>query len=104
MSKHFHHMVTVHRLHLHQRVKWVIGRHNCGTSRDIEQVWRAVNRSVQSARLPTCNANIQRERAEIWVFCDVVHSEHVGRSLKDELQLSGTIRLLDHRQGDILSM
>lgn len=38
LSKHFHHMVTVHRLHLHQRVKWVISQHNCGTSRDIEQV------------------------------------------------------------------
>lgn len=38
LSKHFRHMVTVHRLHLQQRVKWVIGQHNCGTSRDIEQV------------------------------------------------------------------
>lgn len=38
LSKHFHHMVGVHRLHLQQRVKWVISQHNCGTSRDIEQV------------------------------------------------------------------
>lgn len=104
LSKHFRHMVTVHRLHLQQRVKWVIGQHNCGTSRDIEQVWQTVSRSVRSARLPTCNANIQRERAEIWVFCDVLHSEQVGRSLKDELQLSGTIRLSHHRRGDIFSM
>lgn len=38
LSKQFHHMVSVHRLHLHQRVKWVISQHNCGASRDIEQV------------------------------------------------------------------
>lgn len=38
LSKHFRHMVTIHRLHLQQRVKWVIGQHNCGTSGDIEQV------------------------------------------------------------------
>lgn len=38
LSKQFHHMVSVHRLHLYQRVKWVISQHNCGTSGDIEQV------------------------------------------------------------------
>lgn len=38
LSKHFTHMVSVHRLHPQQRVKWVIAQHNCGTSRDIEQV------------------------------------------------------------------
>lgn len=39
LSKHFRRMVSLHRLHLQQRVKWVIAEHNCGTSRDIEQVW-----------------------------------------------------------------
>lgn len=38
LSKQFHHVVSVHRLHLRQRVKWVISQHNCGASRDIEQV------------------------------------------------------------------
>lgn len=38
LSKQFRHMVSVHRLHLYQRVKWVIGQHSCGTSGDIEQV------------------------------------------------------------------
>lgn len=38
LSKQFHRMVSVHRLHLRQRVKWVIDQHNCGTARDIEQV------------------------------------------------------------------
>uniref|UniRef100_A0A3Q3WW38 Shieldin complex subunit 3 n=1 Tax=Mola mola TaxID=94237 RepID=A0A3Q3WW38_MOLML len=97
LSRHFSHMVSAHRLHPRQRVKWVISEHNCG-------VWRAVSRSVQSSQLPTCNANIQREQAEIWVFCDVVRSEQVGRFLKDQLQLSGSIRLAVHRQGDIFSM
>lgn len=38
LSKQFHHMVSIHRLHLRQRVKWVISQHNCGAFRDIEQV------------------------------------------------------------------
>ncbi|XP_036953438.1 shieldin complex subunit 3 isoform X2 [Acanthopagrus latus] len=104
LSKHFHRMVSVHRLHLRQRVKWVISQHNCGAGRDIEQVWQAVSRSIRSSRLPTCNANIQRERVEIWVFCDVVHSEQVGRFLKDELQLLGRISLSVHKLGNIFSM
>lgn len=104
LSKRFRHMVSVHSLHLRQRVRWVIGQHNCGEAKDIEQVWRALNRFVRSSRLPTCNANIQRERAEIWVFCDVLCSEQVGRFLKDELRLSGRISLAVHRLGDVFSM
>ncbi|GAA6230497.1 uncharacterized protein LOC108875247 [Lates japonicus] len=104
LSRRFHHMVSVHRLHLRQRAKWVISEDNCGTARDIEQVWRTLSRSVRSSRLPTCNANIQRERAEIWVFCDVLCSEQVGRFLKEELQLSGRISLSVHRLGNVFSM
>ncbi|XP_023257161.1 uncharacterized protein FLJ26957-like [Seriola lalandi dorsalis] len=104
LSKQFHHMVSVHKLHLRQRAKWVIGEHNCEAARDIEQVWRTLSRSVRSSRLPTCNANIQRERAEIWVFCDVLHSEQVGRFLKEELQLSGRISLSVHRLGNVFSV
>ncbi|XP_034728577.1 shieldin complex subunit 3 [Etheostoma cragini] len=104
LSKQFRNMVSAHRLHLHQRAKWVISQHNCGAARDIEQVWRALSRAMQNSRLQTCNANIQRERAEIWVFCDVIHSEQVGRVLKGELQLSGRICLSVHRLGNILSM
>ncbi|KAM9360965.1 shieldin complex subunit 3 [Symphorus nematophorus] len=104
LSKHFHHMVSKHRLHPLQRVRWVISRDNCGTNGDIEQVWCAVSRSVRSSSLPTCNANIQRERAEIWVFCDVLRSEQVGRFLKDELQLTGNISLSVHRLGNVFSM
>lgn len=104
LSKQFHRVVSIHRLHLRQRVKWVIDQHNCGTARSIEQVWQAVSRSVRSSKLPTCNANIQRERAEIWVFCDVLYSEQVGRLLKDELRLCGRISLSTHRLGNIFSL
>uniref|UniRef100_A0A1A8BMP1 Shieldin complex subunit 3 n=1 Tax=Nothobranchius kadleci TaxID=1051664 RepID=A0A1A8BMP1_NOTKA len=101
LSRQFDHMVSVHGLHLRQRAKWVITQDNC---RDIEKVWRSLSRSVQSSRLPTCNANIQRERAEIWVFCDLLYSEQVGRHLKDELKLVGRVSLSVHKLGNIFSM
>ncbi|XP_035496389.1 shieldin complex subunit 3 [Scophthalmus maximus] len=104
LSQLFDRVVSAHRLHLRQRAKWVIREHNCGAAQDIEQVWRTLSRSVRRAGMPTCNANIQRDRAEIWVFCDVLYSEQVGRLLKAELQLTGTIVLSVHRQGNVFSM
>ncbi|XP_034548873.1 shieldin complex subunit 3 [Notolabrus celidotus] len=105
LSKPFHHAVSKHRLHLRQRAKWVISQDNCGGAEDIEQVWRSLSRLVRtSSRLPSCNANIQREQAEIWVFCDVLQAEQVGRFLKEELQLAGRISLSVHRLGNIFSM
>ncbi|XP_076003576.1 shieldin complex subunit 3 [Genypterus blacodes] len=104
LSKLFHHVVSTHRLHLRQRAKWVVRQQNCGTGRDIEQVWRCLNRAVRSSGLPTCNANIQREQEEIWVFCDLLYSELVGRFLKDELRLCGSIHLCVHRRGNVFSM
>ncbi|XP_008301840.1 shieldin complex subunit 3 [Stegastes partitus] len=104
MSKRFRHVVSVHNLHLRQRAKWVIREQNCGPARDIEQVWTRLIRSVRSSGLPTCTANIQRQCAEIWVFCDVVHCEQVGRRLKDELQLSGSIGLSVRRLGHVFSV
>ncbi|KAM4576387.1 shieldin complex subunit 3 isoform 1-T2 [Odontesthes bonariensis] len=100
-SKRFGHMVAAHGLHPRQRARWVIREHNC---RDVEQAWRTLSRAVGRSRLPTCNANIQRERAEIWVFCDLLRSEQVGRLLKEELQLGGRIGLWVHRLGEIFSM
>ncbi|RVE68746.1 hypothetical protein OJAV_G00094710 [Oryzias javanicus] len=101
LSKQFDSMVSIHKLHLRQRAKWVITKRNCG---NVEKVWRGLNQSIQSSRLPTCNANIQKERAEIWVFCDVLYAEQVGRLLKEELQLSGRILLSVHRLANIFSM
>nr|XP_061804467.1 shieldin complex subunit 3 [Nerophis lumbriciformis] len=101
LSRRFYRTLSAHALHPHQRSKWVISQQNCGAARDIEQVWRALSRAAQRAGLPTCNANIQRERAEIWVFCDVMYSEQVGHFLKERLQLSGNIALSVHRLGDV---
>uniref|UniRef100_H2MSP9 Uncharacterized protein n=1 Tax=Oryzias latipes TaxID=8090 RepID=H2MSP9_ORYLA len=101
LSKHFDSTINVHRLHLRQRAKWVITKHNCGS---VEKVWRFLNRPVRRSRLPTCNANLQRERAEVWVFCDVLFAEQVGRLLKEELRLSGSIFLSVHRLGRVFSM
>ncbi|XP_071768272.2 shieldin complex subunit 3 [Centroberyx gerrardi] len=103
LSKRFHQMVWSRGLHLHQRAKWVICQQNCGAS-DIEQVWRLVSRAVRSSMLPTCNANIQRPAAEIWVFCDLLFCEPVGRFLKDELRLAGNISLSVHRLGNVFSL
>uniref|UniRef100_A0A669EEV4 Uncharacterized protein n=1 Tax=Oreochromis niloticus TaxID=8128 RepID=A0A669EEV4_ORENI len=102
LSKQFHHAVSVHGLHLRQRAKWVIGELNCGAARDIEEVGGI--RSARTSCLPSCNANIQRERGEIWVFCDVLHSEQVGCFLKEELRLSGRIGLSVRRLGNVFSM
>lgn len=73
-------------------------------SSSLHQVWRTLSRSAHSGQLPTCNANIQRDRAEIWVFCDVLCSEQVGHFLKDELQLSGNIVLSVPRKGNVFSV
>ncbi|XP_051925068.1 shieldin complex subunit 3 [Hippocampus zosterae] len=104
LSKGFRRALSVHALHLRQRAKWVIGQDNCGTVRDIEQVWQALSKAARRAGLPTCNANIQRERAEIWVFCDVAYSEQVGRFLKERLQLVGSIGLHVHKLGDVFRL
>uniref|UniRef100_A0A3P9PUN9 Uncharacterized LOC103470781 n=1 Tax=Poecilia reticulata TaxID=8081 RepID=A0A3P9PUN9_POERE len=101
LSRRLHRLVSLHRLHLRQRAKWVITQQNCS---DLEEVSGCRGRCVRRAGLPTCNAHIQRERAEIWVFCDVLHCEQVGRHLKDELRLAGRIHLAVHRLGNIFSM
>uniref|UniRef100_A0AAQ5XNY3 Uncharacterized protein n=1 Tax=Amphiprion ocellaris TaxID=80972 RepID=A0AAQ5XNY3_AMPOC len=142
MSRRFLHMVSLHKLHLRQRAKWVIREKNWET-RDIEQVWRILTvwfwslqvwrtltvwfwslqvwrilivwfwslqvwrtliRSVRSSGLPSFNANIQRQRAEIWVFCDVLNGEQVGRHLKEQLQLKGRISLTVRHLGNIFSL
>ncbi|XP_056150872.1 shieldin complex subunit 3 [Lampris incognitus] len=103
LSKQFRRIVWNHRLHLQQRAKWVICKHNWETAGGIEQVWRELSRVIRAARLPTCNANIQREHAQIWVFCDVRYCEQVGKSLKEELRLLGKITLSVHKLGDIFT-
>lgn len=101
MSQCFHHTVSRLRLQPQQRVKWLIDRDNC---RDVEQVWRVLTRSGLGCSLPTCNAHIDRERAQVWIYCDVLYSEQVGLFLKRELRLTGSISLSVHKLGNIYSL
>ncbi|KAL2092872.1 hypothetical protein ACEWY4_012670 [Coilia grayii] len=101
-SKQFQKVIEKHSLQLHQRAKWIIGQVNCEPSH-IESVWAKLTRAVRHSKLPTCNANFQRSIAQIWVFCDVIYSEHIGNFLKAEFYLNGQIRLAVHKHGNIFS-
>ncbi|XP_054867107.1 shieldin complex subunit 3 isoform X3 [Amphiprion ocellaris] len=54
MSRRFLHMVSLHKLHLRQRAKWVIREKNWET-RDIEQVWRTLTVVLVPAGLEDSN-------------------------------------------------
>ncbi|XP_051524516.1 shieldin complex subunit 3-like [Myxocyprinus asiaticus] len=99
----FRKTVEKHRLHLYQRVKWVVCEVNC-VVHTMEAVWLDLNRAIRHSRLPTCNANFQRELAQIWVYCDVFYCEYIGNFLKQEFQLSGQISLTVHKLGDIIKL
>ncbi|CAL1615091.1 unnamed protein product [Knipowitschia caucasica] len=94
---------TVSKLQLQdrQRVKWIIDKNNC---RDMEQVWRSLCRPTASSLPSSCNAHMNRDQAQIWVYCDVVQSEAVGLTLKQELSLRGTISLWERIKGHIYSL
>ncbi|XP_055024808.2 shieldin complex subunit 3 [Misgurnus anguillicaudatus] len=100
-SRLFSKIIDKHRLHLHQRVKWIVCELNCVTF-TVDEVWFQLNRAIRHSRLPTCNANFQRALAQIWIYCDVSYCEFIGNFLKDEFQLSGRITLTVHKLGDII--
>ncbi|XP_065104142.2 shieldin complex subunit 3 [Paramisgurnus dabryanus] len=100
-SRLFSKTIDKHRLHLHQRVKWVVCELNCVTF-TVDEVWFGLNRAIRHSRLPTCNANFQRALAQIWIYCDVSYCEFIGNFLKEEFQLSGRITLTVHKLGDII--
>lgn len=102
-SRQFQKVVERFGLHSLQRAKWIIGELNCVTS-NLEHVWTVLSQATRHSKLPTCNANIQRNLAQIWVFCDVLYSEYVGHFLKRELGLSGQISLAVHKLGAIFSL
>ncbi|XP_063050859.1 shieldin complex subunit 3 [Engraulis encrasicolus] len=101
-SQAFQKVIEKHRLQIHQRVKWIIDQVNCESSH-IESVWVKLTRAVRHSELPTCNANFQRRAAQIWIFCDVLYSEHVGNFVKTEFNLNGHIRLAVHKHGVIFT-
>lgn len=96
---------TLERLNLHclHRAKWIIDDFNCN-GKSLEEIWSVLSRAVRHNELPTCNAKIQPEVSQIWVFCDVLCSEYVGRLLKEMLNLNGQINLTVHRHGVICRM
>ncbi|XP_028852312.1 shieldin complex subunit 3 [Denticeps clupeoides] len=100
-SGRFRKAVERHGLHPRQRAKWIVGESNCAPG-GLERAWAGLHRAARRTRPPACNANFQRELAQIWVFCDVLHSERVGAFLKRELGLAGQIALAVHRLGNIL--
>lgn len=103
-SKQFGKVVCSNKLHLRQRVKWLLFEQNCATAGGLEEVWHVLNLAIKNSKLPTCNANIQRDSGQIWVFCDVAHCEYVGKYLKEKFQLNGNITLFVYKLGNIFSL
>ncbi|NP_001006084.1 shieldin complex subunit 3 [Danio rerio] len=100
-SRLFRMTIEKHKLHLRQRVRWVLSERNCA---ELEELWLGINRAVRHSRMPTCNANFQRALAQIWLYCDVLYCEYIGNFLKQEFQLSGQITLSVHKVGDIIQL
>ncbi|XP_030049057.1 shieldin complex subunit 3 [Microcaecilia unicolor] len=84
------------------RSRWTIESSNCDQT--LEDVWVKLNRMIKHHELPTCNATVQRDMNQIWVFCDVLYCEYVGNLLKERLTLTGKINLIVHKHGVIFSI
>ncbi|KAL7885088.1 hypothetical protein AOLI_G00078580 [Acnodon oligacanthus] len=102
-SRPFHRTIETYSLHFHQRAKWIIGELNCAPQ-SLEEVWTKLSHAIKHSRLPTCNANFQRNLAQIWVYCDILYCEFVGNFLRQKLQLSGEITLAVHKLGSIFQL
>lgn len=103
ISGQFHKTVQRYGLDLHQRAKWIISELNC-TPQGIEEVWTKLSHAIKHSRLPTCNANYQRNLIQIWVYCDISYCEYIGNYLQENLQLSGELTLAVHKLGDIFKL
>ncbi|KAG9270663.1 hypothetical protein AMEX_G15638 [Astyanax mexicanus] len=102
-SRQFHMAIQTFGLHHHQRAKWIICELNCAPN-SIEEVWSRLSHAIKHSRLPTCNANLQRSLAQIWVYSDVFYCEYIGHFLRHKLQLSGEINLAVHKLGNIFKL
>ncbi|XP_053480941.1 shieldin complex subunit 3 isoform X2 [Ictalurus furcatus] len=103
ISRQFHKTVQRYGLDLHQRAKWIISELNCAPQ-SIEEVWSKLNQAIKQSRLPTCNANYQRNLIQIWVYCDISYCEYIGNFLRENFQLSGELSLAVHKLGDIFKL
>ncbi|KAE8636200.1 hypothetical protein XENTR_v10002883 [Xenopus tropicalis] len=90
------------KLPLFHRGKWIIPPSVCSSS--LENIWEKLNSLLRHHYFPNCNATMQRDICEIWVFCDLLYSEYTGQLLKTKLQLTGRIDLIVHKYGVLLSL
>ncbi|XP_067890390.1 trafficking protein particle complex subunit 13 isoform X6 [Heterodontus francisci] len=74
-------------LHSFQRAKWVIDQSNC-SSQQLEETWAKLSSIIKHGDLPGCNAKIHRHLGQIWIFCDLVCCEYVGKLIKQILNLT----------------
>ncbi|XP_069483462.1 shieldin complex subunit 3 [Ambystoma mexicanum] len=96
---------TLKRLNLHSfyRARWTIEEYVCN-GQTLEDIWVTLNHIIKHKDLPQCNATIQRDIGQIWVFCDIINCEYVGLLLKERLNLVGAIHLVAHKYGVILRL
>ncbi|XP_034379096.1 shieldin complex subunit 3 [Arvicanthis niloticus] len=96
---------TLKTLHLHSlhRARWTLEYSVCN-NQTLEDIWTKLNHLIRHNELPSCNANIQRQLGQIWVFCDIKYCEYVGNLLKERLSLIGKINLFVHKYGVIFNM
>ncbi|XP_038178270.1 shieldin complex subunit 3 [Arvicola amphibius] len=90
-------------LHSLHRARWTLEYSVCN-KQTLEDIWTKLNRLIRHNELPSCNATIQRQLGQIWVFCDIMYCEYVGALLKERLSLTGKINLFVHKYGVIFSM
>ncbi|KAG9488189.1 hypothetical protein GDO78_007795 [Eleutherodactylus coqui] len=91
------------KLNLFHRGRWTILPSVCGDL-SLEEVWDKLTRMIKHGVLPSCNATMQRDIGEIWIFCDLRYCEHVGQLVRSKLRLAGKINLFVHKHGVVLSV
>ncbi|KAG2466352.1 SHLD3 protein, partial [Polypterus senegalus] len=102
-SKELQQVLEELQLHFQQRARWVIEISNCKNN-NLELTWAQLSKAMCRLRPPACNANIQRDIDQIWVFCDILYCENIGIFLKQHLSLNGKINLVVRKHGKIFSL
>lgn len=103
LSKELQASLKTLQLHSLHRARWTLEYSVCN-KQTLEDIWTKLSRLIRHNELPSCNATIQRQLGQIWVFCDIMYCEYVGGLLKERLSLIGKIDLFVHKYGVIFSM
>lgn len=103
LSKELQASLKTLQLHSLHRARWTLEYSACN-KQTLEDIWTKLSRLIRHNELPSCNATIQRQLGQIWVFCDIMYCEYVGGLLKERLSLIGKINLFVHKYGVIFSM